>query len=312
MISKVALFEAKTGQFSINDSKIDNEKIGPKQVLVRHTVIAINEIDVADGCIRAFNNLGYTACGEVMKCGDQVNWLQVGDRVAYFSEIGSYCQHRIIDGPKLIKVPDQINSNVATAVLYRGIVAHMATVRTFIVREGIIALIDEINTVTSSIIGWMAKKRGAHVVGITSEHIQIPSNVCDVVISRNSKNLVQDVINGCKGIGAHLYIPNLNVTPIDQVIQMLTPSAVIVDHIGYIPDISVSKLMQKSLFLTAPAITDYKSLRTELVLTFDEIISMLNERPLKILFSEYKLDQINEAFSEVSSGKSSSAVIIKL
>ena len=312
MISKVALFDPKTGGFSINDSKIDHEKIGPKQVLVRHTVIAINEIDVADGYVRAFNNLGYTACGEIIKCGDQVNWLQVGDRVAYFGEIGSYCEYRIIDSSKLIKVPDQIHSNVATAVLYRGIVAHMSNVRTFIVREGIIALIDGINTVTSSIMGWMAKKRGAHVVGITSGNIQIPSNVCDVVISRDSKNLVQDVINGCKGVGAHLYIPNLNVTPIDQVIQMLTPSAVIVDHIGYITDISVSKLMQKSLFLTAPSITDYKSLRTELVLTFDEVISMFNERSLNISFSEYKLDQINEAFAEVSTGKSSSAVIIKL
>lgn len=312
MISKVAVFDHKSRQFSINDNKIDHENIGSQQVLVRQTVIAINEIDVADGSIRALHNLGYTACGEVVKCGDQVNWLQAGDRVAYFSEIGAYCQHRIIDSSKLIKVPDQIDSNVATAVAYRGIIAHMATVRTFIVREGIIALIDEINTVTSSVMGWMAKKRGAHVVGITSENVQIASNVCDVVIRKDSKNLVQDVINACKGIGAHLYIPSLNITPMDQVIQMLTPSAVIVDHIGYITDISVSKLMQKSLFLTAPSIVDYKSLRTELVLTFDEVISMMNERPLNISFSQYNLNQINEAFAEVSSGKSSSAVVLKL
>ena len=212
----------------------------------------------------------------------------------------------------MVKVPDQTSSNIATAVLYRGIVAHMALVRTFIVREGIIALIDGIHTTTSSVMGWMAKKRGAHVVGITSENIQIPSNVCDVVVRTDSKYLVQNVINACKGIGAHLYIPSLNATPIDQIIQILTPSAVIVDHIGCITHISVSKLMQKSLFLTAPSIVDYKSLRTELILTFDEIVAMINERPLQISFSEYNFDQINEAFSQVSSGKSSSAVILKL
>ena len=312
MISKVAIFDQKSGQFSMNDIKIDPDKLGPNDVLVKHTAVAVNEIDVADGRIREFSNLGYTACGEVIRCGEKVGWLQPGDRVAYFGAIGAYCQYRTVDNSKLVKVPDQISSNVATAVLYRGIVAHMALVRTFIVREGIIALIDGIHTTTSSVMGWMAKKRGAHVVGITSENIQIPSSVCDVIVRTDSKNLVQDVINACKGIGAHLYIPSLNATPIDQIIQILTPSAVIVDHIGCITHISVSKLMQKSLFLTAPSIVDYKSLRTELILTFDEIVAMINERPLQISFSEYNFDQINEAFSQVSSGKSSSAVILKL
>jgi D-arabinose 1-dehydrogenase-like Zn-dependent alcohol dehydrogenase len=188
----------------------------------------------------------------------------------------------------------------------------MVAVRTFIVREGIIALIDDIHTATSSIIAWMAKKRGAYIVGITSEKTEIPSSICDVIVRKDSKTLVQDVINGCKGIGAHLYIPSLNPTPIDQVLQMLTTSAVIVDHIGSMNDISISKLMQKSLFLTAPSVSDYKSLKTELVLTFDEVIAMMQEKPLKISFTEYNFDQINEAFLQVSSSKISSAVVIKL
>ena len=97
MISKVAIFDYKSGQFSINDIKIDPDKLDPNDVLVKHTTIAVNEVDVADGRIREFNNLGYTACGEVVKCGEQVNWLNPGDRVAYFGAIGVYCQHKIID-----------------------------------------------------------------------------------------------------------------------------------------------------------------------------------------------------------------------
>jgi len=312
MISKVAIFTPENGQFVISDNKINYNEIGPTDVLIRHTVIAINEIDVADGTIRKLSNLGYTACGEVIQCGNQVNWLQTGDRVVYFSVIGAYCQYKIIDQSKLIKVPSNISSNVATGVIYRGIIAHMIAVRTFIVREGIIALIDDIHTATASIIAWMIKRRGGYVVGITSRSTKIPSSVCDVIINRDSKTLVQDVINGCKGIGAHLYIPGLHGTQIDQVIKMLTKSAVIVDHIGSIIDLSVSQLMLKSLFLTAPMISDYKSLKNELILSFDEVIGMLRSTPLETSFIEYNFNQINEAFSEVSTAKSSDIIVIKM
>lgn len=312
MLSKIATFNQTSGKFLVKEEKIDENKLAPSEVLVRHTVIAINEIDVADSSIRKFSNLGYTACCEVVKCGSEVSWLVPGDRVAYFDAIGSYSDCRIIDNSKLVKVPDQVSSNVATAVIYRGIVAHMALVRTFIVRDGIQALVEGIHTATGAVMGWMAKKRGAFVVGISGSGTNISPSVCDVVVSTDSKNLVQDVVNACKGIGAHLYIPSLHSTLTDQVIQMLTPSAVIVDHIGCITDISISKLMQKSLFLTAPAMCHYKSLRAELVLTFDEVVAMLNERSLPITFSEYKFSQIDEAFSEVSSGKSSNAVVLTL
>jgi len=158
----------------------------------------------------------------------------------------------------------------------------------------------------------MIKKRGGYVVGMTPESINLPSNICDVVINTNSKTLVEDVINGCKGIGAHLYIPHLNGTPIEQIIKMLTPSAVIVDYIGSITDFSINQIMAKSLFLTSPSMIHYKSLKNELILTFDEILTTLNSITLQMSFTEYKFDQIDDAFLQVSTAKSSDIVVVKL
>ena len=93
---------------------------------------------------------------------------------------------------------------------------------------------------------------------------------------------------------------------------MLTKSAVIVDHIGSMIDLSVSQLMLKSLFLTAPMISDYKSLKNELILSFDEVIGMLRSTPLETSFIEYSFNQINEAFSELSTAKSSDIIVIKM
>lgn len=311
MLSKVAVFNPGTGRFSIADETLKSDVLQPHQVLIGQTAIAVNEIDVADAKIRKWNNLGYTACGEVEKCGEEVTWLKPRDRVVYLADTDSYRQYKIIDQAKLVKVPEHINTNLAAAVFYRGAVAHMSTVRAFIVRNGINVLVDGIHTPASSALGWMAKKRGAFVVGLTSENHAIPSEVCDVVVRSSAENGVADIMNAFKGIGAHLYFPSLERMSTDKLIEVLAVSAVIVDHLGVMTDLSVDQLRQKSLFLTAPSMMDYKTMRSELVLTVDEIVCMLNERNFPISFSEYKFDQINEAFSQVSSGKSSSAVIVK-
>jgi NADPH2:quinone reductase len=312
MLSKIAIFDQSSNKFVIREEKIDQEKLASSEVLVRHTVIAINEIDVADSSIRKITNLGYSACGEVVACGSDVHWLNRGDRVAYFNSIGSYRDNKIVDSSKLVKVPDQINSNVATAVIYRGIVAHMALVRTFLVADTTKVLVDGINTATGAVMGWMAKKRGGKVIGITTDNGDISPNVCDNFLNRSSKTLTKDVIDLSGGTGAHLYISTLKYIEAESIIEMLEPAGVILDSIGCITGICISKLMSKSLFMTAPNMSDYKSLRTELILTFDEVVSMLNERPLQITFSQYKFSQIDEAFAEVSSGKSSSAVVLNV
>jgi hypothetical protein len=188
----------------------------------------------------------------------------------------------------------------------------MVAVRTFIIRGGNNALIDNIHTATSSVIGWMAKKRGAFVVGITSAETEISPEVCDVVIRSTGESMVKEALKATKNIGCHVYYPSLFPIPADNLCDIITVSGVIVDYLNIIPTIPSAIIAQKSLFYTIPSMIDYKTIRSELILTVDEILIMLNQSSFNIEFAEYSFEKINEAFTVTASNKSSQATIIKV
>ncbi len=311
MLSKVAIFNPDKGVFSIQTEKV-NENLEPTQVLLKNLSIAVNEIDVIDGKVRKLTKLGSSACAEVVKVGENVTWLHRGDRVAYFTETAAYAEYKCVDHSKLIKVPANIASNTAAAILYRGCVAHMVAVRAFIIRDGINALIDNIHTATSSVIGWMAKKRGAFVVGITSENTEISPEACDIVIRSAGDTMVKEVLKATKNIGCHVYYPGLLPIPVSNLGDTITVSGVIVDYLNTMSSIPTAIIAQKSLFYTIPSLVDYKSIRSELVLTVDAILMMLSQSSFNIEFSEYGFEKINEAFAATASNQSSQATIIKV
>ena len=310
MLSKIAIFNPDEGTFSIKTETV-NENLEPNQVLLKNLSIAVNEIDVVDGKVRKLKNLGCSACGEVIKVGENVTWVNRGDRVAYFTETGAYSEYKAVDHTKLVKIPSNISSNTAVAVLYRGCLAHMIAVRAFIIRGGINALIDNIHTATSSAIGWMAKKRGAFVVGVTSEELEISPNVCDVVIKSTGDAVVKEILSATKNVGCHVYYPGLSPMPIDKVGEALTVSGVIVDYLNVMQSVPTEIIAAKSLFFTIPSLIDYKNIRSELILTVDEVFAMLSQTPLDIEFAEYSFEKINDAFAVTASNKSRQAVVVK-
>lgn len=307
MLTKIATYNSENRKFSINEIKLNELK--PTEVLIKQTAIAINEIDVIDS--KNIANLGYAACGEVESIGEAVDWLKSGDRVAYVADINSYCSHKILDNSKLIKVPSNINSNAAAGILYRGCVAHMAAVRAFIVKPGMNILVDGIHSATSTFIAWMAKKCGAFVIGIAPENISVTSEICNVIV-KNDQDLIKNILNATENIGCHGYFSSLITIPIEKIIEALTVSGVIVDHIGSIGSINMNQLMCKSLFITAPSMMDYKTIKSELILSATEVWGMMiNEKSLQMTYSEYPFDKIENAFAEVADAKSSSIVILK-
>jgi NADPH2:quinone reductase len=311
MQSKVAVFKPEEGVFEIINEQI-KDTLSPDEVLIRQTSISISDIDVVDGKIHKLTRLGHAAAGEVMKVGDNVTWLNVGDRVVYCAVPGAFCEYRVVNQSTLIKFPDSITKALAPALFYRGCIGHMATARAFIVRGGINALIDNIHNPTNAAIGLFAKQRGAFVIGITSENSEISQDVCDVVVHSNDQDLKKDIMSATKNIGCHVYYTGLNPISLEQAVDYLTVSGVIVDHLNVIQNLQTSLIAKKSLFFTAPSILHYKSIRNELVLTADEIIAIHSKTPFQCDISEFSFEKINEAFREVLSPSSAKAVVLKI
>ena len=107
---------------------------GPGEVRVRHNSIGINFADMHTRAGRSPlphlpHCIGAEAAGTVEALGDGVDYLAVGDRVAYSSgghalPRGAYCEARGMVADRLILLPDEIDDDTAAAMTTKGLTAH--------------------------------------------------------------------------------------------------------------------------------------------------------------------------------------------
>jgi NADPH2:quinone reductase len=102
---------------------VDPGSPGAGEVLVRHTHVGLNYIDVYHRTglypLDAPFTPGVEAAGVVEAVGSGVTDLKAGDRVAYTGNgpAGSYCELRVLPRTRLYKLPDTIQNDVAAAIM---------------------------------------------------------------------------------------------------------------------------------------------------------------------------------------------------
>ena len=120
----------------------DLREPGPGEVLVRHTAVGLNFIDVYHRVGLYPLDLPFTpgveAAGTVTAVGAGVDDLQPGERVAYTGNgpPGSYCESRVLPRSRLVKLPDGIEDDVAAAIMLKGCTVEYLVRRTYPVSEG--------------------------------------------------------------------------------------------------------------------------------------------------------------------------------
>ncbi|TIX72750.1 MAG: quinone oxidoreductase, partial [Mesorhizobium sp.] len=128
---------------------------GSGQILVRHTAIGLNFIDVyhRSGLYPPPGGFplipGSEAAGVVVEVGADIDWLKPGDRIAY-------------------AVPDGISDEQAAAMMLKGMTAEYLLRRTFKVKAGDTILFHAAAGGVGLILGQWAKHLGATVIGTAS------------------------------------------------------------------------------------------------------------------------------------------------
>ena len=107
---------------------IDSEPLGARQVRIRQTAIGVNFIDTYDRSglypVSLPSGLGREAAGVVLEAGKGVKTLRDGDRVAYSGDApGAYCDERVIDAARVVKLPDSVTDRDAAALMLKGLTA---------------------------------------------------------------------------------------------------------------------------------------------------------------------------------------------
>ncbi len=179
------------------------------EVLIEHAAIGLNYIDTYHRSglypLMMPSGLGMEASGIIKEVGPDVSNFSVGDSVAYAAlPLGSYSSHRIYRTQNLIKVPKEIDLNIAAAIMTKGLTTYYLLHKTYPVLGNETILFHAAAGGVGQIFCQWAKSLGCKVIGTvgSEEKIKIAKkNGCDEIINYNKEDFAKKVMEITNGKG---------------------------------------------------------------------------------------------------------------
>jgi NADPH2:quinone reductase len=323
---KAYVIKSTGGVESLAISEVKIPKIGPFDVLVKHTYIGLNFIDIEarKGLIKNLQGEfipGVEGVGVVVEVGNQVKEFKPGNRVAYgTARFGAYAEYNIVKQEHLVPVPDNITDQAAAAFLTKGMTAHFLLRRTFFARPEHKILIHSAAGGVGHLMVRLAKHYGAEVfatVGASEKVEFVRKQGASKIINYNQTlEFSQEIYNLTKGNGVNVVYDGIGASTFEESLKSLAPYGLMVSFgrvSGAIPKLDINKLSIKSLFLTSPKLTHYKQNRLELILSAMEVFGLIDK---KIFPSEpqkvYNFQDIPQAHIDIEGRKNIGCSVVKL
>lgn len=294
---------------------------GPGQVLVRHTAIGVNYIDTyyRTGVYKSKLPMvpGSEATGIVEAVGEGVD-IPIGERVMYANaQTGAYCEKRLINQNLLLGIPKEIDDVTAASILSKGLTAHYLLFRTYRVGKKDTILIHAAAGGVGRILCQWAKWKGATVIGTVGSDAKAQiakKSGCDYVINYTKQDFVEEVLRITNGNGVPVVYDSVGKDTFAKSLQCLRPLGLMVSFgqsSGPVPPINILSLAQRSLFLTRPTLTTYKSSRKELILTGVELFEMIKQGVVTpSVFKTYPLEKAAEAHKDLESRSTTGSLVL--
>src|SRR5262245_5357519 len=112
--------------------------------------------------------LGGEAAGTIVAVGPGVTAFKVGDRVAFNGATGAYAELVAAPAARLVRVPDNVTTKQAAAVLLQGMTAHYLACSTYPLGAHDTCLVHAAAGGVGLLLCQIAKQRGARVLGTVS------------------------------------------------------------------------------------------------------------------------------------------------
>jgi len=146
---------------------------GPGEVLVEMAYAGVNFTDIYRRSGVYANSptyrtslpyvLGIEGSGIVAKVGADVGDYSIGDRVAYTRSQASYAEFTVVSAHRLVRVPDPLALDTASAVISQGMAAHYLT-HEYGLKAGDVCLVHAGAGGVGRLLIQLAKMRGARVI----------------------------------------------------------------------------------------------------------------------------------------------------
>ena len=215
---------------------------------------------------------GMEAAGVVDAIGPEVSDVELGDRVAYAMYLGSYAEYATAPTWRLVPIPNDLDSQLAAAVMLQGMTAHYLSHSTYPLQQGNTALIHAAAGGVGLLLVQMAKRRGARVIGTvsTEEKAHLAREFgADEVILYTQTDFEEEIKHLTGGKGVDVVYDSVGRTTFDKSLNCLKPRGYMVlcgRSSGAVPPLDPQVLVAKgSLFLTRPSLRHHIANRAELL-----------------------------------------------
>jgi NADPH2:quinone reductase len=266
---------------------------GPGQVRLRQEAVGLNFIDVYHRTGLYPQALpfspGTEGAGVVDAVGEGVANVKKGDRVAYAGPIGGYAEERLIDADRVVKLPKDISTEQAAAVMLQGMTAQMLLRSVFPVAKGDTILIHAAAGGVGLIMCQWASALGATVIGTvgTEEKAELAkAHGCAHPIVYSKQDFVAEVNRITEGeklpvvydsVGRDTFIRSLDCLKVRGLMVSFGNSS------GPVEPFSPLVLSQKgSLYLTRPTLFHYVASREQLENSARELFEVIAKGKVKI------------------------------
>ena len=293
------------------------------EILVQQTFCGVNFIDIyhRTGLYKLPSlpaTLGMEAVGVVKAVGENVNFLKVGDRVAYTS-MGTYTESYIVPAERVVKIPDRIKDEEAAASLLKGLTAAYLLNHTTQIKAGQTILVHAAAGGVGLLLCSWAKSLGARVIGTTSSDNKAAiakSYGADEMILYNKENVVTRVQEFTDNQGVDVVYDSVGQSTFEASLACLKRRGLMVSFgqsSGKTPNFDITTMLApKSLFLTRPSLMHY-TVGSELQELAALLFDFLEKSHFKIMIDQiFHLHDAARAHDRLASRQSIGSLVLKV
>ena len=315
-MTRIVVIE-KTGEPEVLQVKnIKLEKPAPEEVLIEHKAIGLNYIDTYHRSglypLELPSGIGAEASGVIKEIGSKVRDFTIGDRVCYAgAPLGSYSSERNYPTKNLVKIPKEIDFDIAATLMTKGLTTFYLLHKTYPVSSNETILFHAAAGGVGQIFCQWAKSLGCKIIGTVGSDDKISiakKNGCDFVINYSKDNFAKKVLEITKGKGVPVVYDGVGKNTFNGSIECLKTRGMMVSFgnaSGPVLNIDVIKMIQpKGLYFTRPVMGQYLSTKDEILEGSDKLFKKITSGQVKVkIFKKYKLEEVVQAHKDLESRK---------
>jgi NADPH2:quinone reductase len=296
---------------------------GPGQARIRHTAIGVNFIDTYQRSGLYPMPLpavaGNEGAGVVEAVGAGVSNIRPGDRVAYTNQVGSYCDVRLVQADRMVKIPEGISDEQAASMMLKGMTVQYLIYRTYPVKRGETVLWHAAAGGVGLIACQWLKALGVTTIGTVGSDEKAAlarAHGCEHVIVYTRENFVERVKEITGGKGVPVVYDSVGKTTWEGSLECLRPRGLMVSFgnaSGAVPPVNIGILSTKgSLYLTRPTLATHVASRQDLEETAGSLFDAVKSGKVKIeTTARYRLADASQAHRDLEGRKTTGSIVLQ-